>query len=290
MSITSRGLRGAVLYTDANLIAINKWRNLPVQDHSNSKRSLLANLNLFKTISPSHSSDQPRLIHRLDQTTTGVLLIGRNPPVAGAISTLFEKGIVKKEYIGVCYDLRRKKHSNTNTGIWTSPHPTTGESMRTSFEILHQHNGFAIVKFQPHTGRIHQIRIHASENRLPVLGDKRYELEKNPTLKQLKKEASRAILRKKQGHGLLAHLHAHRLTIPFYFEDEDSGGGDDIEAVRSDNSNSDSDNSSDEGDAGGHDNDLVVCAPLPKHWHVTIETLFNATQENILSDLSCNKQ
>eukprot|EP00055_Hartaetosiga_balthica_P004180 m.10448 g.10448 ORF g.10448 m.10448 type:complete len:265 (-) comp3673_c0_seq1:307-1101(-) len=262
--ISVRGLRRAIIHWDEHVIAINKWRNLAVQDAFDSKKSLVQNLGMLKSVAPEFKGDQPRLIHRLDQTTTGVLLIGRNPNVTGRISKMFEKGLVKKEYVGLCHDLREGNDANKR-GTWVTTHPIDGKEMRTNFEVVYSIKGIALVHFYPQTGRHHQIRIQASTNLLPILGDKRYALENHAMYRTQRQRVQKLIAREEPGHGVLAHLHAHKLTLPSYFFE----------------------GTLEEDQQHGTSGDLEICAPIPNHWHVSLNALFKGQSQKILANLSC---
>ncbi|EGD74708.1 hypothetical protein PTSG_06069 [Salpingoeca rosetta] len=120
--ISRRGLLRAVLYQDHNVIALNKWRSLSVQDELQSDNTLLNNLHLLQL----KHNDEPRLLHRLDQNTTGVLLIGRKPQATAAISTLFQHRLIQKTYLAVVVATPTMDTNNpfrNASGTWSSPHP-----------------------------------------------------------------------------------------------------------------------------------------------------------------------
>ena len=134
--------------------------------------------------SPLHS------VHRLDRETSGLLLVARNPTAASELTKQFEKAQVKKVYFFISQT--RQKHEemslvecNQRLGteeeglkrVYINAYPndsTVGKSAHTDILILKQDSEYTIGLAFPQTGRQHQIRVHAQQIGLPLIGDKLY--------------------------------------------------------------------------------------------------------------------
>lgn len=127
-------------------------------------------------------------IHRLDRETSGLLLLGKDPEAAKLISQYFESDRIRK-----CYFLIAHKKENAAAFPFTARerlgerpgmprgmhmcHPedsSEGKEAETTFEVLTEKDGYALVLAFPKTGRQHQIRLHAAHHGYPLLGDKMY--------------------------------------------------------------------------------------------------------------------
>ena len=129
-------------------------------------------------------------IHRLDRETSGILLLGKSPKTAQALSPLFEEGLVRKAYFFMAKiaddyrgnpefscNLRMGTESTGMDRVYIHTYETDderGKSAETDFKVLFSENGYALGLAFPKTGRQHQIRVHAKANGLPLVGDKLY--------------------------------------------------------------------------------------------------------------------
>ncbi len=238
-----RDLRKAILYQDEHIIALNKPYGLPVQGGPGITRHLDGMLDALRL----GSEHRPRLVHRLDRDTTGVLLLARTPGSAGKLAALFRGRDIEKTYWAVVagrpvpvegrIDMPLKKVGG-NRGERMAPaerNDPDGQRAITDYRTLdHAARKLAWLELQPLTGRTHQLRVHCVALRAPILGDEKYE----------EPDQNMAFSALVEGLSSDLHLHARRLVLPH--------------------------------PAGG---ELMVEADLPPHMAATFKTLgFHAPQ------------
>lgn len=126
----------------------------------------------------------PALAHRLDKDTSGCLVLGRHRKALERLGRLFKSGRVGKTYWAVVegapagaqgeIDLALGR-LDASRGWWMRPDPL-GLPARTSWRALgaSADGALAFIEFTPHTGRTHQIRVHAQAMGWPILGDPIY--------------------------------------------------------------------------------------------------------------------
>lgn len=159
-----------ILYEHPDWWAINKPSGVPVQDKPDQPGILHA----LGHLGPLY------LVHRLDQGTSGVLLLARSPSAADAFRQRFVTGEMQKHYWAV--SARKPKKSQgwvvgdqvkTRNGSWKLTAQKTNPA-RTQFISAGLGNGQRALCIQPLTGRTHQIRVAMKALGAPLLGDIRY--------------------------------------------------------------------------------------------------------------------
>ncbi|AZZ36292.1 hypothetical protein CIK05_05640 [Bdellovibrio sp. qaytius] len=111
------------------------------------------------------------IIHRLDQTTTGVMIFGKSVESAKKYAEYFFNREVKKTYMFVTKFKSEKKQFTINQQI---VHKAKELDAETELEFVKKSESFELWKALPHTGRNHQIRIHAKAAGISILGDSKY--------------------------------------------------------------------------------------------------------------------
>jgi len=124
-----------------------------------------------------------RPVHRLDQETSGVLAIAKNPYVHQQISEQMIQHEVKKEYLAFVWGRFTEPSGTVNEPIDRDPEQPhvrmvtpSGYSAVTHYEVVEQYERAALVRLRLETGRTHQIRVHMKHLGHPLLGDKMYTL------------------------------------------------------------------------------------------------------------------
>ncbi len=155
------------IFEDDALLVINKPAGLAVHEGKTvSKRESI--LGILETRFRA-AAIVPRLIHRLDKDTSGLLIIAKNQPTADELESIFESGAVGKEYL--CLVVGRLP---SNEGKIDFPLPgREGNPVHalTRFRVLKRFSETTLARVQIETGRLHQIRLHFAELGYPVVMD-----------------------------------------------------------------------------------------------------------------------
>ncbi|MGZ0188915.1 MAG: RluA family pseudouridine synthase, partial [Alphaproteobacteria bacterium] len=172
-------IRSIVIYEDEATLAINKPPGLATQGGTGTTRHVDGLLTGM-----SSAKDRPRLVHRLDRDTSGVLLLGKTASSAAALAKAFRDRSARKIYWAIVAGLPSppqgtidmpllKAGGNGNEKmIWDED---KGDRAVTDYAILERAGRFAcIVALMPLTGRTHQIRAHMAAIGNPILGDGKY--------------------------------------------------------------------------------------------------------------------
>ncbi|MCK5781241.1 MAG: RluA family pseudouridine synthase [Flavobacteriales bacterium] len=121
----------------------------------------------------------PRPIHRLDMQTSGLLIVAKTQLAAVELGKQLENKTLRKRYRAIVMNKAPEKASYTSDIDGFKSH-TELVCIETTKSI--KSNYLSLVDLHPHTGRTHQLRIHCSQNHLPILGDKLYGPKENTKL------------------------------------------------------------------------------------------------------------
>ena len=155
------------IYEDENLIAINKPSGLAVQGGSKVRNSI----DKIMTGFTSDFKEKPKLVHRLDKFTSGVLILAKNLKSASHISSLFKNRKIKKTYLAIIEGSLKMKNSKIESPIFSGEKKL--EAI-TKYEVVEEKNNFSLLMIRPKTGRKNQIRKHFYSINKPILGDSKF--------------------------------------------------------------------------------------------------------------------
>lgn len=171
---------GMVITQDRAAIVLNKPPGLATQGGSGMKEHVDGLLDAF-----AHDGPRPRLVHRLDKDTSGVLLIARTPGSAAFFSKRFSGRTARKIYWAIItgvpdvadglIDLPLAKQPGTGGEKMMVDKSGEGQPARTRYRVLDRAGNRACwVELQPLTGRTHQLRVHMAAIGHPIVGDGKY--------------------------------------------------------------------------------------------------------------------
>jgi tRNA pseudouridine32 synthase/23S rRNA pseudouridine746 synthase len=169
-----------ILFIDGEAIVIDKPAGLAVTRPKRGGDCVEARLGELK----EGFARSPMIVHRLDQDTSGCLLLARNPKALKRFNATFAEGGARKAYWAIIdgvpateegmIDLPLAKRSTRERGWWMEG-DRKGKSARTAWRVLARKEACALLEFSPETGRTHQLRVHAKEGLgMPIIGDPVY--------------------------------------------------------------------------------------------------------------------
>ena len=160
-------IKKSIVFRKKNFVIINKWSGIACQRGSKINISID---DLIKFL--ASEKDTPKLVHRLDKDTSGLLIVALNLNAARFFHKLLSTKKITKTYFAIVKNKPKK-----NKGIFNDRLSNTGKTLdaSTKYEVIKVlKNKLYFLKLQPSSGRKHQIRMHCYLNQSPILGDKKY--------------------------------------------------------------------------------------------------------------------
>jgi len=191
-----------VLFEDEDLIVINKPAGLVVHPAAGHAHDTLVNALISHTedLSMKFGEERPGIVHRLDKETSGIIVVAKNDKTHEALTAQFKERSTHRIYYAVCVGTARTLSGTIKSFLARHPvdrkryasvlgddrkplqdpedPPLVGKWAVTHFEVLARKGGLSYLKLKLETGRTHQIRVHLSENGLPIAGDTLYGADK----------------------------------------------------------------------------------------------------------------
>ncbi len=176
-------LNAMLLYEDHKVLVFNKPAGLAVQGGSGVNRHVDSMLESMR----SQKGEKPRLVHRIDRDTTGVLVVAKTRSAASKLTASFRHRNTEKTYWAICKGVPRKKQGQISTWLVKERTPE-GDKMRvakhgepdsdhavSNYRVIDQAGPtLSWVELQPITGRTHQLRVHTMHLGHPIIGDPKY--------------------------------------------------------------------------------------------------------------------
>lgn len=173
-----------IIYEDNELIILNKQAGMIVHPARGNTHGTLVNGLAFYSdkLSSGLGEFRPGIVHRLDKNTTGVMIVTKDDTAQWKIAKQFEHRQVNKTYLAIVHGTPELTADRINAPLGMHPRrreryairPDTGKESITFYETLESFRGYSLLKMTPKTGRTHQIRVHLSYIKHPIVADDMY--------------------------------------------------------------------------------------------------------------------
>jgi 23S rRNA pseudouridine955/2504/2580 synthase len=201
----------AILFEDDHVLVLNKPFGIAVQGGTGTRRHIDG---ILAGMPDRFGGERPRLVHRLDRDTTGVLLVAKTRDAAAKLGRIFQTRSAAKTYWALVKGVPKPPQGKVEAALVKAAGPDGEDRVRKALpgeqdKAMHATTHYSVidrvahkvswVSLKPVTGRQHQLRAHMALIGHPVVGDNKYEGDK---------------VLAESGIGAKLHLHARRLVIP----------------------------------------------------------------------------
>lgn len=173
-----------VSYEDAHLAVIRKAPGMVVHPAKGHPSGTLVNALMHRWRGDPEGDGALRfgVVHRLDQGTSGLIVVARTPAAGEALQRQFQDRTVRKIYLALVTGVPKEDAGRIDNPL--GRHPTDrkrftgsrggGREARTDWALVDRGRGVSLLAVRIHTGRTHQIRVHLAEAGFPIIGDDLY--------------------------------------------------------------------------------------------------------------------
>ncbi len=180
-------IQSLVIYQDENIIALNKPSGLAVQGGTNTLKHIDGLLDALKF----GKEEAPKLVHRIDKDTSGLLVLARDRKNAEILTKAFREHNLQKTYLALVKGCPKKMNGQIKASLEKVGEKSVivadGKKAITDYKVLDNlGDKFALVEAKPLTGRTHQIRAHLEYIGTPIVGDDKYFGERREKFANLK--------------------------------------------------------------------------------------------------------
>ena len=180
-----------IIYEDGDLLVVNKPKGMVVHPAAGNYSGTLVNAVLYHckgNLSSINGVVRPGIVHRIDKDTSGLLMIAKNDVTHGALAKQLAEHTITRAYNAIVYHNFTQDEGRIDAPIGRDPKNRLRQAVTelnskpavTHYKVLERFGAFTHIQARLETGRTHQIRVHMSYIKHPLLGDALYGPAKNP--------------------------------------------------------------------------------------------------------------
>ena len=179
-----------IIYEDGDVAVVNKPQGMTVHAGNGNTEGTLVNALLYRldSLSGINGVLRPGIVHRIDKDTSGLLVVAKNDKAHLSLLKQIEEKTCRRTYLALLEGVVKRDGGTVTTYIGRDPSdrikmavvsPEKGKLAITDYTVLKRYKeNFTLCRFDLHTGRTHQIRVHARHLGYPVVGDPVYGIKK----------------------------------------------------------------------------------------------------------------
>ncbi len=175
-----------ILYEDEQLLIINKQKSLVVHPAPGHYNGTLVNALLYHcpNLEGIGGIERPGIVHRLDKDTTGAIMVAKTELALHNLQAQIKAKTARREYLGIVYGCPKQdngvihlpigRHPGDRQKMTVLPVEKGGREAVTHWQVQERLGNYCLLHFCLETGRTHQIRVHSSHIKHPLVGDTTY--------------------------------------------------------------------------------------------------------------------
>ncbi len=171
-----------IYYEDEDLLVVNKPKGMVVHPASGNEDGTLVNAIMYHcgdSLSTINGVVRPGIVHRIDKDTSGLLMIAKNDSAHNSLSKQLEEHSITRAYRAIVYNNIKEDEGTVDRPIGRDPRNRLKQAVTdvnskravTHYRVLERFGDFTYIEARLETGRTHQIRVHMSYIKHPLLGD-----------------------------------------------------------------------------------------------------------------------
>lgn len=185
LDLTPENIPLDIIYEDASILIVNKPKGMVVHPAAGHENGTLVNALMYHckdSLSTINGVIRPGIVHRIDQNTTGILVVCKNDHAHQALAAQLKEHSITRKYHAICHGTFREPTGTVHTTIGRHPvdrkkmavNTKNGRDAITHYRVLQELKGYSYIECTLETGRTHQIRVHMASIGHPILGDDVY--------------------------------------------------------------------------------------------------------------------
>lgn len=174
-----------IVYEDADLLVVNKPKGMVVHPANGNETGTLVNAVMYHcgdSLSSINGVIRPGIVHRIDKDTSGLLMIAKNDKAHNCLAEQLAEHSITRAYRAIVYNNFTEDEGTINKPIGRDPKDRLKQAVTdvnakravTHYKVLERFGNFTLIEARLETGRTHQIRVHMSYIKHPLLGDMTY--------------------------------------------------------------------------------------------------------------------